>query len=410
MNYRFANRLSQLSTSPLRENAKKNLSPQADTISLAYGYPADDSFPIEKLEKISKELYEGTPARFLQYGPTEGLPELRQLLKKRLSDVLNCGSSEDELLITSGSTQAMDLAVKALCNEGDIVLCEEQTFVGAVNAVKSYGAVPVGLPMMGESIDTIKLEEVLAKDTEQRIKMIYLIPTFQNPLGTSMPLEKRKEVYQLAQKYQVIIYEDDPYGDLLYEGETIPKIKTFDTDGLVIYVGSFSKILAPGSRLGFALAPSELLDKMILGKQNSDSHTNFYWQSVATEYIRKYDFEQHILDLRDLYREKFLLMMSCLDKIDPALLNYIRPQGGFFLCCKMGEQIDPQSFYHYLEAKKVFVIPGNMMSVTGIGYEHYFRLNFTNPTEKEIMAGTQIIEEALLQTSCTSKNKLAVNE
>lgn len=215
MAYQFAQRIMTLEASPLRENAKKNME-SAAAISFAYGFPPTEAFPMATLKEISQKLYnEANPESFLQYGASEGYPRLRTLIKERLRQLSNI-DNEEEVLVVSGSTQAMDLAVKVFCNEGDVVLCEEQTFSGAVNAIKGYGAIPVPVPMdlAAESMDLDALETILK--TDARVKMLYLIPTFQNPLGTSMPLEKRKAIYALACQYDVLIFEDDPYGELLY--------------------------------------------------------------------------------------------------------------------------------------------------------------------------------------------------
>lgn len=396
MNIHFADRTKEMVGSPLRENAKKNMESQ-EVISFAYGFPPVDAFPMETLREISHQLYTTfDPEAFLQYGASEGYPVLRSLVKERLAQTAQI-ENDEEVLIVSGSTQAMDMAVKVLCNEGDIVLCEEQTFSGAVNAIKSYGAIPVPVPMKisEESIDLDVLEEMLRFDTEKRIKLLYLIPTFQNPLGTSIPFEKRQAIYKLAQKYDLLIFEDDPYGDLLYEGQAIPKIKTLDTDGRVLYAGSFSKILAPSTRLGFIMASDLLLEKMILAKQVVDSHSNFYWQVMLAEFMQHHHFEEHVAELIKMYREKFQLMVAELDKLPADKLSFIRPTGGYFICCKMADNLDYQVFYDFIEKEKVAVIPGNMMSVKGVGYERYFRLNFTKPTLPEISTGIKIIGEAL---------------
>ncbi len=400
MNYRFAKRINQIDASPLRENAKKNMEDQ-EVISFAYGFPPTEAFPMDTLREISEKTYaEVDPQLLLQYGATEGHPVLRQLIKERLEKTAQI-KNEEEILVVSGSTQAMDLAVKVLCDEGDIVLCEEMTFSGAVNAIKGYGAVPVAVPMNieEESLDLAALEALLQADTQQRIKMLYLIPTFQNPLGTSIPWEKRQAIYRLAQTYDLIIFEDDPYGDLLYEGEQIPKMKTLDVDGRIIYAGSFSKILAPSTRLGFVMAPDALLEKLILAKQVSDSHSNFYWQVVLTEFMEHYEFETHVDFLKQLYQEKFTLMTKGLDLLPSDKISYIRPTGGYFICCKLADEIDIEKFYQYLEAFKVVVIPGNVMSVNGSGYEQYIRLNFTKPSLFEIAAGVKILGEALEKAS-----------
>lgn len=396
MHYQFANRMNHLEGSPLRENAKKNMEAK-DVISFAYGYPSIDAFPMDTLRTISERMYtEFDPETFLQYGPSEGLPELRKLVKKRIEEQAAI-DSDDEVMIVSGSTQAMDLVIKVLCNEGDIVLCEEQTFSGAVNAIKSYGAIPVAVPMnvSEECLDLGALEEILANDSQHRIKLLYLIPTFQNPLGTSIPLEKRKEIYALAKKYGILIFEDDPYGDLLYFGDPIPKMKSFDTDELVIYAGSFSKILAPSTRLGFVMAPQPIFEKLVLAKQVSDSHTNFYWQVLLTEFMENYHFETHVNYLKELYREKLTVMLAELAKLPSEAIRYIEPTGGYFICCELSDEVDEEAFLDYLFDHKVIVIPGNVMSVAGKGYEKFFRMNFTKPSVEEIQLGIQQMNEAI---------------
>lgn len=394
MQYSFANRVAHLTSSKLRDNAKK-VNDKGEVISFAYGYPSTDAFPMDTLRTISAKMYdEYPPDTFLQYSPTEGYAPLRELIKKRLAQYSGI-KSDDDVMIVSGSTQGMDLAVKVLCNEGDVVLCEDQTFSGAVKAVQSYGvtALPVPMDLDKESMDLDALEHIL--QTTPNVKMIYVIPTFQNPLGTSMSLDKRKALYEIAQKYDVLIFEDDPYGELLYTGEPIAKIKSMDTDGRVIYSGSFSKVLAPSTRLGFVMASGELMRKLIVAKQVVDSHSNYYWQVLLAEFIENYDFQSHVEYLKKLYRGKAKAMIDALDKIPSTTLRYIRPTGGYFIGCHMADDIDPERFYDLLSARHVAVIPGDIMSVTGEGYEHDFRLNFTRPSLSEIAEGIAIIGEVL---------------
>ncbi|MCH4208812.1 PLP-dependent aminotransferase family protein [Bifidobacterium sp.] len=398
MEYRFSKRLAHVTPSVLRENAKKNMSAE-NTISFAYGFPSTQAFPMDTLREISEKLYtQYNPDTFLQYAPSEGYPILRKLIKERLDE--RCGiHNDEEVIVVSGSSQAMDLTVKALCDEGDIVLCEEQTFSGAVKAIQSYGAIPMPIPMnIGEqSVDLDALETLLREN--DRVKMIYIIPTFQNPLGTSMPLEKRQALYDLAHRYDIIIFEDDPYGDLLYYGEPIAKIKSLDVDERVIYAGSFSKILAPSTRLGFAMAAKPLLDKLVVAKQVADSHSNYYWQVMLTEYMLNYDFEGHVDYLRDIYRERLDAMTEALNKLPADKISYIKPTGGYFIGCTMAGDVDPELFYEALNTCNVAVIPGNIMSVTGEGYEHDFRLNFTRPSVEEIKSGIAFIGQALQAAS-----------
>lgn len=396
MTNNFAKRTKGIQTSPLRENAKKAVA-DANTISFSFGYPSEEAYPIETLRKISDDLYANEqPDRFLQYGLTEGVPELRELLKERLAKTAHI-ETEEELIITSGATQGIELSVKLFCNEGDIVLCEDQTFIGAVNAIKSHGAKVEGIPKTNKSnIDFAYLNQRLSEDVDQRIKLIYLIPTFQNPLGTSLTVEERKAVYELARKYDVVILEDDPYGELQYTGEIVPRIKSFDEDGRVIYLGSFSKILAPSTRLGFMVASNEILEKIIVLKQVADSHSNNYWQRVLLSFIKDFDFEDHVLFLKDYYGKKLKQMIAKLNEIPSDYINFEIPEGGYFINCQIKNGIDIDAFYQYLADHQVVVIHGNVMSVAQEGFEDNFRLNFTRPTEGDIVKGIEIIKNALI--------------
>lgn len=392
----FANRTIGIKTSPLRENAKKAVA-DANTISFSFGYPSEDAYPLETLRKISDNLYANEhPDRFLQYGLTEGVPELRALLKERLVKTTHI-DTEEKLIITSGATQGIELSVKLFCNEGDIVLCEAQTFHGAVNSVKSLGAKVEGIPKTNSSnIDFAYLEKRLAEDVEHRIKLIYLIPTFQNPLGTSLTLTERKRVYALARAYDVVIIEDDPYGELQYSGEVIPRIKSFDEDGRVIYLGSFSKILAPSTRLGFMIASDEIIEKAVVLKQVADSHSNNYWQHILLAFLKDFDFEGHVAFLKEYYGSKLQLMIEKLEEIPTDYIEFTQPEGGYFINCRVKEAIDIDIFYQYLEDHHVVVIPGNVMSVAQIGFEDNFRLNFTRPSKENIDQGIETIKQALI--------------
>jgi 2-aminoadipate transaminase len=402
MTYQFAKRTQQMRRNKLRENAKRNLA-GGDNISFAYGYPPTEAFPIATIQTISDEMFAHTdPQRYMQYGPAEGLPALREQLSQRLQTVTKIPQAAKEpVLITSGSTQAFDLAVRTFCDAGDMVLCEAQTFMGAVNNIKSYGAKPVAVPMDmdAQSMDLDVVAHLLDEDRAHRIKMIYVIPTFQNPLGTSMPLSARKRLYALAKAHGTMIFEDDPYGELRYEGAPIPPLKSLDEDGIVLYAGSFSKILAPGTRLGFILAPDAVMEKLVLNKQCADSFSNYYWQHIVVGFMKDHDFEGHVADLIKLYRRKRDLMERYLDQIDAGLMTYIKPEGGYFLNCHLADTVDPERFYQVLAAKHVSVIPGDIMCVAGVGYEHDFRLNFTMPALADIPVGITAIQDAITSAS-----------
>ncbi|MFI3206983.1 MAG: PLP-dependent aminotransferase family protein, partial [Clostridia bacterium] len=258
MNYTFSDRVQSLKPSAIREIFKYAADPSY--ISLSAGNPAPEAFPKQAVEEISANLLKENPILALQYSFTEGYPALRQTLSKYMKDKHDVGNENDDIIITSGAQQITDLLSKSILNEGDVVICEGPSFIGCLNTFRSYNAKLKGVPLESDGINVELLEEALK--TEKKVKLIYVIPNFQNPSGITMSLEKRKRVYELAKQYNVLILEDNPYGDLRYAGEAIPCIKSFDTDGIVIYAGSFSKVISPGMRVGYAIGAKEVLAKM----------------------------------------------------------------------------------------------------------------------------------------------------
>ena len=285
MQYTFSDKLAALKPSAIREIFKSLADPTI--ISFAAGNPAAESFPIEALSALSADIFAKSAATALQYGMTEGYPPLREAIAKRQREVFGIGKSReagdaytDSTVVVSGGQQGIELACKALCNEGDVVICENPSFIGALNAFRSCGAKTVGVEMTEDGIDTDDLERVIK--TTPNAKMLYLIPTFQNPTGITTSAEKRRRIYEIAKKYSLPILEDNPYGELRFAGEEIPTIKSMDTEGLVIYCSSFSKILSAGMRVGFVVGPEEIVTKMVVAKQSEDVHTNLFSRCSAT--------------------------------------------------------------------------------------------------------------------------------
>ncbi len=283
MNYTFSNKIANLKPSAIREMFKNVTDP--NIISFAAGNPAPESFPVEQLSRLSADIFATAATPALQYSVTDGYAPLRQAVADRLKAKFNIGKSiangdsfDDTTIIVSGGNQGIELACKILCNEGDAVICENPTFVGGLNAFRSCGAVTVGVPLCEDGIDTDALEQTIKSTPNARL--LYLIPTFQNPAGTTTSLEKRIKIYEIAKKYSMIILEDNPYGDLRFAGEEIPTIKSMDTEGLVIYCSSFSKILSAGMRVGYVTAPDAIAQKMIVAKQSEDVHTNIFFQML----------------------------------------------------------------------------------------------------------------------------------
>ena len=400
MEYIFSDRVNSLKPSAIREIFKYASDPEV--VSLSAGNPAPDAFPCEEIAEISARLLKEYPVDVLQYGTTEGYIPLRNYLKQYMKEKHNIGTENDELIITSGAQQIMDLSAKSLCNEGDVVICEAPSFIGSLNSFRSYNAKLVGVPVESDGINIEILEEKLK--TEKNVKFIYVIPNFQNPSGVTMSLEKRKAVYNLAKKYGVLILEDNPYGELRYSGEHIPSIKSLDTDGIVIYSGSFSKVISPGIRVGWCVAPSPVIQKMVVCKQGQDVHTSIWSQMIAYEYITKYDFEAHLERLRNLYRKKAQFMMDLLDEHLSPYVTYDKIDGGLFIMCKLPDYIDMPEFCKEAVKRKVCVVPGNAFLTDESEISHSFRVNFSTPTDEQLEKGVKILGE-LVKELCHKEEK-----
>ena len=388
MDYQFSDRVLALKPNAIREILKSASDPEV--ISLSAGNPAPDAFPVEAISEISARILRDNPIGVLQYGVSEGYNPLRDTLKTYLKEKHNIGSEDDELIIVSGAQQVMDIAAKTFLNEGDVLVCEAPSFVGSLNTFRSYNAELVGVPVQPDGMDMDALKRVL--DENPRAKMIYTIPNFQNPSGVTMSLEKRKRLYELAKAHGCMIIEDNPYGDLRYYGEDVPSIKSWDTEGIVIYSGSFSKVISPGIRVGFMVAPKAAMAKMIICKQGQDVHTTMWSQMICNEYMTKYDFEGHLSFLRKLYTQKADLCMQLLDEyVVPNGITYNKIQGGLFIWCDLPEDVDMLDFCKKLTERKVCVVPGNAFLTDSDLPCHSFRINFSTPTDKDLTKGIKEI-------------------
>lgn len=389
MDYTFSDKISSLQPSAIREILKATADPAI--IPLAAGNPAPDAFPVEEVQKISAEILAEEPITALQYGVTEGYQPLRDELKSWLARREKIGRDFDDLLVVSGATQIMDLTTKVLCNEGDTVICEEPSFIGSLNCFRSYGCNLKGVPVEADGMNVDALEEALK--TTENAKFIYTIPNFQNPAGATMSLAKRKRLYELAVKYNKIILEDNPYGDLRVAGEPLPTIKSMDTEGIVIYAGSFSKILSPGLRVAYCVGPKPILAKMTVGKQASDVHTPCLNQMIVYRWLRDYDVEAHIKKIQGIYRKKLNLMCDCIDKELGDFVEYVRPEGGLFIWCRLPDDVDMLDFVQRAVKKKVAVVPGNAFLMNDTDKTQYIRLNFSTPSDEKIAAGIKLLGE-----------------
>ena len=386
MDYYFSKRISGLQPSAIREILKATQDPAI--IPFAAGNPDAASFPIEEVKRISAEIFETAPVTALQYGVTEGYRPLIERLTKFVKDRYNIGKKFDSLIVTSGAQQVMDLATKALCDLGDTVICECPSFIGSLNCFRSYGCNLAGVPVEADGMNIEKLEEAIKNAVHPRF--IYTIPNFQNPSGATMSLQKRKAVYELAKKYGLLILEDNPYGDLRVSGEDIPSIKSFDEDGIVIYAGSFSKLLAPGIRVGYIVAPSPIIAKMTVGKQAADVHTPVFSQMLVDKWMEQNDVNVHIEKIREIYRRKLNLMCDLIDNELGDFVKYVRPEGGLFVWCELPENVDMLEFVKECIANKVAVVPGTAFMIND-EQTNCFRMNFSTPSDEKIVEGMKIL-------------------
>ena len=321
----------------------------------------------------------------LQYGVTEGYTPLREAVKARLKRVEHIDNADDEVIIVSGGQQGIELSAKALVNEGDTVIVEEPSFIGALNAFRSYNAHLAGVKMDEDGMNIASLEKTVAEN--KNAKLIYTIPTFQNPMGTTMSLEKRKAVYEIARKNNLIIIEDNPYGDLTFDGTKVPTIKSMDVDGRVIYCGSFSKILAPGLRIGFVCANQAIVQKIVVGKQISDVHTAMLPQLLAYEYMTRFDLDAAIVKMRANYAHKCRTMLDAIARDFPADVTCTRPNGGLFIWCDLGHGMDTQALAATCAANKVVYVPGSTFMVDMDKPSSALRLNYSTMSDERIAEG-----------------------
>ena len=387
---KFSDKVKHLEASAIREIFKLLAKP--GIISFAGGAPGPELFPNEQLAEIAKDvlLHQGNVA--LQYGVTEGYEPLRKWVIDRLTAQGTC-KDNDATIIVSGGQQGIDLASKSLLNPGDGVICEQPSFIGGLNAFRSNNAELYGVTLLEDGIDTAMLEETLK--AHPNVKIFYTIATFQNPSGITMSVEKRKKVLELAETYDFIVFEDNPYGELRFSGEDVPTLKSLDTNGRVVYLGSFSKILAPGLRLGFACCDQNLMERMIICKQVQDVHTNVLSQMIAYDFYTRYSIDEHIAELRQAYGNKCRLMQECMDRYFPSCVTHTNPEGGLFLFCTMPEQYDSKDVMKKALDRGVAFVPGATTMIDDKAKYSTFRMNYSAASEDEIETGIRILGEVL---------------
>lgn len=382
----FSYRIAGVQPSAIREILKSTADP--NVISFAAGNPAPEAFPIDEIRRISSEILTEEPIAALQYSITEGYPKLRDWLKDDMEKKGDFRRNSEDLIITCGAQQAIETCAKIFCNEGETVICENHSFIGSLNAFRSYNAKLVGVETDNDGMIPEKLEKALKENP--RTAFIYVIPNFQNPTGVTTSLERRKAILELAYKYNVLIVEDNPYGELRFAGMDLPDIKSMDTKGHVIYAGSFSKVLSPGLRVGYMIAEKNVIAKATVALQTSTVHANIWAQMVTYRFVTETDFGAHLERLREIYKNKCSLMLNSLKFSMPMSISFTEPEGGLFIWGTLPCG-DMNAFCKAAVAEKVAVVPGNAFLMNERDVSYSFRLNYSTPTDEQIEKGVEIL-------------------
>ncbi|MCD6572925.1 MAG: PLP-dependent aminotransferase family protein [Thermoplasmata archaeon] len=389
----YSNNAKKMRSSEIRRLLE--ISQQPGVISFGGGLPNPKAFPAQEIKEIVNKILDGESSKALQYGSTAGLKEFRELLADFVKDD-GIKTSVDNILTTVGSQQALDIVGRIFLNENDVVLVGLPTYLGGINAFLAYGAKLVGVPLDDNGMKVDLLEEKIKelKSKGENVKLIYTIPTFQNPAGVELSLERRKRMLEIAKEYDLLILEDDPYGKLRFEGDAIPPIKAFDDEGHVIYMATFSKILSPGFRLAYVVAPLEIAKKMVVAKQSMDLCTSTFTQTIAYHYIRDGYMKNHLPKIIDMYKRKRDIMLQSLEEYFPPGCRWTHPRGGMFLWVELPEYINTVEMFQEAIEKKVAYVTGKSFFVNGNGL-NTMRLNFTNADDDDIREGIKRLAEVI---------------
>lgn len=386
MNYHFSALMGRQSDSV--EKLLKNTN-DPSLIPFSGGNPASETFPVADLSALCGKIFAEEPEAALQYSYSVGYPPLRQTVRQWVKERWGVGRESDDVLITTGSQQGMILTARALCDPGDVVLAEEYSFLGALNSFRSCGAETVGVAMEPDGLSVEDLERQLKAHPNARF--LYTIPNFQNPTGVTLSAEKRRAIYRLACQYDIVILEDDPYGELRFRGEDLPAIKSMDTEGRVIYCGSFSKVVAPGLRVAYLVADRELITRMSRDKAGDDVHTAVLPQILCHRVVTETDFGAHLKALKKVYERKARLMMECMDRaVVDAGVTYLPVDGGLFLWCTLPEGTDMVDYCDRLAREaRVAVVPGSAFASNEGTPCRSFRMNYSTPADEDIVRGCE---------------------
>ena len=387
----FSERMSRIQPSAIRDVQKK-ISKKPGVISFAAGLPDPDLFPLDALAVSTEKMIREKGKEAFQYGLTKGYGPMLDKILERMARKENIHATVDNIIMTTGSQQGLALAAMMFLEEGDIVVAENPSYLGGINACRPYGTSFIGVDTDEDGMDTEQLDKVLSENP--KVKLLYVIPNFQNPTGKAWTLERRKAFMDVINKYDVMVIEDNPYGEIRFKGEFVPTLKSMDTQGKIIYLGSFSKILAPGLRLAWMCANPEVIKQAELIKEGWDLQCNQFVQVQAVEFMNSYDLEKHIQGIQQAYKEKCELMLAEMEKEFPANVKFTKPEGGMFIWVVLPEHVDANAFLDTALEYGVAYIPGEFFYANE-GPKNTMRMNFTTVSEEKIVEGIRLLGKAL---------------
>ena len=393
MTMKFSKRMERMQASEIRELLK--LTQKPEIISFAGGLPAPELFPVEELAKVAEDVLKSEGRQLLQYATTEGRPSLRQKIADRMLAKYNTKVSPDEILITTGSQQCLDFAGKLFLDPGDIVLCESPSYLGALNAFNAYEPNFVEVPTDDGGLIPEELDKILS--TTERCKFIYVIPDFQNPTGRTWSMERRIKFMEVVNKHNLPVLEDNPYGELRFEGEILPSLKSMDTKGLVMFLGTFSKIFCPGLRLGWVAAVPDVVSEFVKIKQSADLHTSNFDQGLADAYIENYDLDAHVEQIKALYKHRRDVIIESMEKMMPEGVKWTHPEGGLFLWLTFPQGVSAAQVFMKCIEKNVAGVTGDASYPNG-KTDRNMRINYSNMPDEKIAEGIRRMSEAIKES------------
>jgi len=390
MPVRFAERISRTKASEIREILKVTQNP--DVISFAGGLPAPELFPVEEVKKAGEAVLDENGMVALQYTTTEGYDPLRTWIADRLNKKNGTSMDKDNILITHGSQQALDLAGKVFLDEGDVVLCESPTYLAAITAFRSYGCRFVDIPTDDNGMIMTELEKAIA--SHDNIKLIYVIPNFQNPTGRTWSLERRKALADISAANGIAVVEDDPYGEIRFAGSDVPSVQSLDVTGNVLSTGTFSKIFCPGFRIGWIAGDERIIRKFVLVKQGTDLQCNTFAQMTISKYLEQNDIDVHIRSIKETYLRRRDLAVGIMRSEFPEGVRFTEPEGGLFAWIELPRNMNAREILERCLERKVAFVPGGSFFPNG-GHENTLRINFSNMPEERIVIGLRILAETI---------------